>query len=172
MSWAARAAGLFAAGVLACLVANHLGLTSLAQGGDGRYPSQSHHSIRAALQKRDPLKNPPPRVVLLTGAAGFVGFHTALELHRSGDAVIGLDNFNSYYDVRLKRRRAELLAEAAHTAPALDLFEGDVCDGRLLRLLLREGRVTNVIHLAAQAGVKNEAACMYTNMYMYMNVFM
>ena len=90
------------------------------------------------------------RVVLLTGAAGFVGFHTALQMHQEGDVVLGLDNFNHYYDVRLKRKRAQLLRRAG-----LDtLFEGDVCDGDLLQLLLRAGRVTHVVHLAAQAGVR------------------
>ena len=90
------------------------------------------------------------RVVLLTGAAGFVGFHTALQLHSEGDTVLGLDNFNHYYDVRLKRTRAALLRRAGMTT----LFEGDVCDRELLELLLRSGRVTHVIHLAAQAGVR------------------
>ena len=90
------------------------------------------------------------RIVLLTGAAGFVGFHTALQLHEEGDAVIGLDNFNHYYDVRLKRTRARLLRRAGMNT----LFEGDVCDGELLKLLLSAGKVTHVIHLAAQAGVR------------------
>jgi len=89
-------------------------------------------------------------VVLVTGAAGFVGFHTALQLHEEGDVVIGLDNFNKYYDVRLKRARAALLRRAGMTT----LFEGDVCDADLLRLLLKVGHVTHVIHLAAQAGVR------------------
>ena len=90
------------------------------------------------------------RVVLLTGAAGFVGFHTALQLHSEGDVVLGLDNFNHYYDVRLKKKRAALLTRAGMRT----LFEGDVCDGELLKLLLKAGRVTHVIHLAAQAGVR------------------
>ena len=89
-------------------------------------------------------------IVLLTGAAGFVGFHTALQMHEEGDVVLGLDNFNHYYDVRLKRNRASLLRRAGMTT----LFEGDVCDGALLELLLRAGRVTHVVHLAAQAGVR------------------
>jgi len=91
------------------------------------------------------------RVVLLTGMAGFVGYHTAQQLHAEGDAVIGLDNFNHYYDPKLKATRAANLRAAAAAGGAfLRLFQGDVCDGELLKLLLREGRVTNVIHLAAQ----------------------
>ena len=89
-------------------------------------------------------------MVLVTGAAGFVGFHTALQLHNEGDVVLGLDNFNHYYDIRLKRTRASLLRRAGMTT----LFEGDVCDGELLTTILKSGRVTNVIHLAAQAGVR------------------
>jgi len=89
-------------------------------------------------------------VVLVTGAAGFVGFHTALQMHEEGDVVLGLDNFNHYYDVRLKRTRAGLLRRVG----MMTLFEGDVCDGELLKLMLRAGRVTHVIHLAAQAGVR------------------
>jgi len=97
---------------------------------------------------------PHSRIVLLTGAGGFVGYHTAQALHARGDVVIGLDNFNHYYTVKLKRERERLLRKAAQSGPALNVVEGDVCDGELLKLLLREGRVTNVIHLAAQAGVR------------------
>ena len=83
------------------------------------------------------------RVVLLTGAAGFVGFHTALQLHSEGDVVLGLDNFNHYYDVRLKRtREANLKAAGMQT-----LFEGDVCDGHLLKKLLREVDDLSLIHI-------------------------
>jgi UDP-glucuronate 4-epimerase len=104
---------------------------------------------RAAALARN-AKSKQKNVVLVTGAAGFVGFHTALQLHEEGDAVIGLDNFNSYYDVRLKRARAALLRRAGMNS----LFEGDVCDADLLKTILRAGRVTHVIHLAAQAGVR------------------
>lgn len=48
---------------------------------------------------------------MITGAAGFVGFHSALQLHARGDAVLGLDNFNDYYDVRLKYNRESILRE-------------------------------------------------------------
>ena len=65
------------------------------------------------------------RVVLVTGAAGFVGFHTALRIHEEGDAVLGLDNFNRYYDVRLKRARAGLLRRAGMST----LFEVRVAAG-------------------------------------------
>jgi UDP-glucuronate 4-epimerase len=94
-------------------------------------------------------------VVLLTGMAGFIGYHTAERLHAEGTAVIGVDNFNHYYDPALKAARAANLRKAAAEGGAyLRLFQGDACDGDLLKLLLREGRVTHVIHLAAQAGVR------------------
>ena len=73
--------------------------------------------------------------MLLTGAAGFVGFHTALELRRRGDVAVGVDNFNTYYDVNLKRARAAKLREGGMET----LFEGDVCDADLLKLVLGEG---------------------------------
>eukprot|EP00962_Isochrysis_galbana_P036396 scaffold12578_cov128-Isochrysis_galbana.AAC.6 len=94
-------------------------------------------------------------VVLLTGMAGFIGYHTAVQLHAEGTAVIGIDNFNHYYDPALKAARAAHLRKAAATGGAyLRLFQADACDGEMLKLLLREGRVTHVIHLAAQAGVR------------------
>lgn len=113
---------------------------------DFRSPAQSDVLKRLKQMKRREKKS----VFLLTGAAGFVGFHTATELIRRGHSVIGLDNFNQYYDVRLKREREKKLKRVGMTT----LIEGDVCDGELLRLLLREGHVTRVIHLAAQAGVR------------------
>ena len=115
------------------------------------YYSQPKHGVKLRVSSvGEAAKKQGKRVVLVTGAAGFVGFHTALLLHQEGDAVIGLDNFNHYYDIRLKKKRAQLLRRAGmHT-----LIEGDVCDGDLLQLLLRSGQVTHVIHLAAQAGVR------------------
>jgi len=93
---------------------------------------------------------PSKRRVLVTGAAGFIGFHTSLQLHEEGDVVIGLDNFNHYYDVRLKHERREHLQRVG----MYNLIEGDVCDDTLLRTVLQHGHVTHVIHLAAQAGVR------------------
>jgi UDP-glucuronate 4-epimerase len=65
------------------------------------------------------------RVLLVTGSAGFVGFHAAAALRRGGAGVVGLDNFNAYYSVGLKRARAaELEALGVHTVHA-DLNDGD-----------------------------------------------
>ncbi|CAI5982319.1 unnamed protein product [Closterium sp. NIES-64] len=88
-------------------------------------------------------------VVLVTGAAGFVGSHTSLALKRRGDGVVGIDNFNSYYPVALKRARQERLL-----ANGVFIVEGDVNDQRLLAKLFEIVRFTHVLHLAAQAGVR------------------
>ncbi|WCJ36515.1 UDP-glucuronate 4-epimerase 4 [Euphorbia peplus] len=87
--------------------------------------------------------------VLVTGAAGFVGTHVSAALRRRGDGVVGLDNFNSYYDPSLKQARRTLLERA-------DVFivEGDINDAVLLRKLFQLVRFTHVMHLAAQAGVR------------------
>lgn len=87
--------------------------------------------------------------ILITGAAGFIGFHVALALKVRGDEVVGLDNFNEYYDPLLKRERARLLA-----LKKINVVEGDVCDGLLLQRLLTEQSITHIVHLAAQAGVR------------------
>ena len=108
----------------------------------------------APHRQRDAAQHKPTNRVLLTGAAGFVGYHTALRLHDEGDTVLGIDNFNPYYPVELKRARAANLARAAEAGAPLALVHGDVCDGALLEELLRRANVTHVIHLAAQAGVR------------------
>ena len=84
-------------------------LTWHRQSPAAEFSSTSHSDITKQL-KRMKLHG-HKSVVLLTGAAGFVGFHTATELTRRGHAVIGLDNFNHYYDVRLKRERQAKLKQ-------------------------------------------------------------
>lgn len=86
--------------------------------------------------------------VLLTGAAGFIGAYAAQALQQAGHAVVGLDNFNDYYDPQLKRDRVAALC------PALDLRALDLTDREGLSALFDEVRPTAVIHLAAQAGVR------------------
>ena len=88
--------------------------------------------------------------ILLTGAAGFIGSHTSEALLRRGDAVVGLDNFNSFYDPSLKRRNAAALAAWERFTMA----EGDLCDEALLEALFRQHRIDAVVHLAAWAGVR------------------
>jgi UDP-glucuronate 4-epimerase len=88
--------------------------------------------------------------VLVTGSAGFIGFHTAMRLLDDGHEVIGLDNLNAYYDVSLKEARlAPLEARNGYRHYRLDLIEREA----VLNLFATE-RPERVIHLAAQAGVR------------------
>src|SRR5215813_6130418 len=89
--------------------------------------------------------------VLLTGAAGFIGFHVATALMRRGERVLGVDNLNDYYSVALKEARlTELNRSPEFAFERLELAER----GALAALLDRHPAVDRVIHLAAQAGVR------------------
>jgi UDP-glucuronate 4-epimerase len=90
--------------------------------------------------------------VLVTGAAGFIGFHTSLALLRQGEQVIGVDDLNDYYAVTLKEARlAELQRKAGFTFYRLDLAKRGAFGG----LLKQHPEVDRIIHLAAQAGVRH-----------------
>jgi UDP-glucuronate 4-epimerase len=91
--------------------------------------------------------------ILVTGAAGFIGSHTVERLLARGDRVIGLDNFNSYYDPARKRSNLRELASVAG-ADSLVFVEGDIRDRALLERLFAEHRPSGVAHLAAMAGVR------------------
>jgi UDP-glucuronate 4-epimerase len=94
--------------------------------------------------------------ILVTGAAGFIGFHVARALIARGDRVVGLDSINAYYDPALKERRLELLAEGAATAQgAFEFVRADVADADAVNATFRDGAFERVIHLAAQAGVRH-----------------
>ncbi|CAN8286343.1 unnamed protein product [Cochlearia groenlandica] len=102
--------------------------------------------IRASARIRTSSKG---ITVLVTGAAGFVGTHVSAALKRRGDGVVGLDNFNDYYDPSLKRARQALLERSG-----VFIVEGDINDAGLLRKLFKIVSFTHVMHLAAQAGVR------------------
>ncbi len=91
----------------------------------------------------------PIKKILITGAAGFIGFHLSLFLKKRNDQVFGLDNFNNYYNPKLKYMRAQVLKEHE-----IEVIEGDICDQTLLEDLLEKQKITHVVHLAAQAGVR------------------
>jgi UDP-glucuronate 4-epimerase len=91
--------------------------------------------------------------VLLTGAAGFIGLHTALALLSRGDLVVGVDNLNDYYDISLKEAR--LKAILAH--PNADNFKFvrlDLAEREATEKLFADEKPDTVVHLAAQAGVR------------------
>ena len=89
--------------------------------------------------------------VLVTGAAGFIGFHVAAALLRAGERVLGVDNLNPYYDMRLKEARlAELQQLPSFGFERLDIAERGV----LVKFAARHRDIDRVIHLAAQAGVR------------------
>jgi UDP-glucuronate 4-epimerase len=94
------------------------------------------------------------RRVLVTGAAGFIGFHLAARLLEVGATVHGLDNLNAYYDVDLKRAR--LARIDAHERFAFSQL--DITDYEGLRALMADFRPDCVVHLAAQAGVRHSLA--------------
>lgn len=89
--------------------------------------------------------------ILVTGAAGFIGFHTAQALLNRGEEVIGLDNLNAYYDVALKQHRLDRLAgRDGFTFAAIDLTDRDA----MARLFEDHPRIETIVHLAAQPGVR------------------
>ena len=88
--------------------------------------------------------------ILVTGAAGFIGFHTSKQLLDRGDTVVGLDNFNDYYDVALKEGRAAMLADYDN----FKLVRIDLADRSAMEALFAEEKFDKVINLAAQAGVR------------------
>nr|XP_043620985.1 UDP-glucuronate 4-epimerase 3-like [Erigeron canadensis] len=107
--------------------------------------------------------------VLVTGAAGFVGTHVSMALKRRGDGVLGLDNFNDYYDPSLKRARQSLLDKSG-----IYIVEGDLNDVVLLKKLFELVPFSHVMHLAAQAGVRyamqNPSSYIHSNIAGFVNL--
>ena len=108
--------------------------------------------------------------VLVTGAAGFIGFHVAKALLGRGDRVVGFDNLNDYYDVSLKEARLAQLRSHG----AFSFVKGDLGDSGAVGSLFAGGAFDRVIHLAAQAGVRysltNPGAYVQSNLVGFMNV--
>lgn len=96
------------------------------------------------------MKIQPPARILVTGAAGFIGFHVSQELCRRGFEVVGLDNLSDYYDVQLKRDRLAGLQELS----GFSFLQADIADQANVEFAFDSGPFDLVIHLAAQAGVR------------------
>jgi UDP-glucuronate 4-epimerase len=97
--------------------------------------------------------------VLLTGAAGFIGFHVANALLARGDEVVGVDNLNAYYEVALKEARlAKLTGQEGFAFERTDISDKDA----MFALAAKHPDVTHVVHLAAQAGVRHSLTDPYT----------
>ncbi|WP_396200008.1 NAD-dependent epimerase [Gemmatimonas sp.] len=108
--------------------------------------------------------------ILVTGAAGFIGYHTSERLLARGDEVVGLDIVNDYYDPTLKEARIARLS----AKPGFRLFRMDLADRDGVARLFREERFDRVIHLAAQAGVRysitNPHAYIESNLVGFINI--
>ncbi len=108
--------------------------------------------------------------ILVTGAAGFIGFHLAKRLIEEGHSVIGLDNLNNYYDPRLKEARLNILNENDNFI----FYKEDLKNREGIDQIFSDKKPTKVVHLAAQAGVryslKNPHAYIDSNVQGFMNI--
>src|SRR5688500_6776209 len=93
---------------------------------------------------------PTNPIILVTGAAGFIGFHLSQKLCGGGYTVIGIDNLNDYYDVTLKEARLKVLKMLSN----FTFVKLDLADRNGLELLFKENEIDYVVNLAAQAGVR------------------
>jgi len=94
--------------------------------------------------------------VLVTGAAGFIGFHVAKRLIERGDDVVGIDNVNDYYDTNLKEARLDKLAQQASTGQGnWSFIRSDLSGQEVVESVFAGNEFHRVIHLAAQAGVRH-----------------
>ncbi|MCF4994828.1 NAD-dependent epimerase/dehydratase family protein [Pseudomonas syringae] len=109
--------------------------------------------------------------ILVTGAAGFIGAHCVLRLLREGHDVVGLDNFNAYYDPQLKHDRIDWVREQAGD---FALATVDLVDANAIEALFATEQPQVVIHLAAQAGVRysleNPRAYLDSNLHGFLNI--
>lgn len=107
--------------------------------------------------------------IFITGAAGFIGFHMAQHLYKSGHSILGFDNFNNYYDPKLKRDRADELKKIG-----IIIKEGNLENFSQLQKEIEEHRSTHILHLAAQAGVRysleNPHAYLKSNIDGFLNI--
>lgn len=111
------------------------------------------------------------KTILVTGSAGFIGFHVAKALLERDDFVIGVDNFNSYYDLKLKEDRNAILEKYNN----YKLYRVDITDQKALDRIFSQEKINAICHLAAQAGARysidHPAQYVQTNIHGTLNVF-
>ena len=113
--------------------------------------------------------------ILLTGAAGFIGSHTAVELTRKGHDVVGVDNMNSYYDPSLKKARLAYVRKCARGSKGTFSFtQKDIADLEAMDRIFKAGKFDKVCNLAAQAGVRysfeNPSSYIHSNIIGFFNI--
>ena len=110
------------------------------------------------------------KTYLVTGAAGFIGFHVSRALLERGDRVLGLDNLNDYYDVSLKKARLRLLQDSEH----FTFYREDLANREGLTKIFGQNRIQVVCNMAAQAGVRyslvNPFAYQSSNLEGFLNI--
>lgn len=138
-------------------------------------PEAAEVTEYAELQQTGPLmlkKAGQKQTVLVTGHAGFIGFHVAKALLERGDKVIGIDSLNTHYDTRLKRDRLSILEEIAKaTGSKYNSIRGDLVDKSLLVDCLETYKVQRVIHLAGQTDKYLSQECPTQNVQNNVNAF-
>ncbi len=111
---------------------------------------------------------------MVTGAAGFIGYHLSDRLLKAGASVVGYDNMNDYYDVSLKESRLAALDETAKTTGSFDMIRGDLADKAKLEKTFEKYNPDVVVNLAAQAGVRysieNPDAYIQSNLVGFANI--
>ncbi|MGA8164604.1 MAG: GDP-mannose 4,6-dehydratase [Waddliaceae bacterium] len=109
------------------------------------------------------------KTILITGIAGFIGYHLAQVLNKRGDVVVGYDNFNDFYSPKLKENRAKNLQKLG-----IAIIKGDICDAKALQKIVENFSITHLAHLAAQPGVRyslsNPQACIKSNVEGFVNI--
>ena len=111
--------------------------------------------------------------ILVTGSAGFIGFHLSKKLIKNGNKVIGIDNLNAYYDIKLKEKRLSILNQSAFNNN-WQFFKNDLLDINALLQIFNEYKPEIVVNLAAQAGVRysieNPSAYINSNIKGFQNI--
>lgn len=110
------------------------------------------------------------KIILVTGAAGFIGYHLSDRLASLGFTVVGIDNLNDYYEVSLKEARLKQLSKHSN----FHFYKTDLCDASGLNVLFKKYQFEQVVHLAAQAGVRysltNPGAYLKSNLEGFLNM--